>query len=161
MKTKTHICLIGLLFGMLLLIAHPSWAQPKPETAGPRIINAFAVDEGYYGYVWKIYLEAEDPNGQMLRIACSVDQAGYGHYPADWVYLKPGFQKHFKGYVQWNTFSSNTATLSEGAQIVLRVSVLNKAGQESKEVFFPFTFLSGADVDPIRLHLSIKERIQG
>jgi len=109
MKTKTQLYLIGLLFGMVLLMAVQGWTQPKPETTGATIINAFAVDKGYYGYVWKIYLEAEDPNGQMLRVACSVDQPGYGHYPADWVYLKPEFQKHFKGYIQWNTSSSNTA----------------------------------------------------
>jgi hypothetical protein len=142
MKTKTQIYLIGLFFGMVFSIAHQGWAQPKPETTGPTVINAFAVDKGYYGYVWKIYLEAEDPNGQMLRIACSVDQPGYGHYPADWVYLKPEFQKHFKGYIQWNTFSSKGSTLSEGTQIMLRISILDKAGHESKEVVFPFTFLS-------------------
>jgi len=148
MKTKTQLYLIGLLFGMVLLMAVQGWTQPKPETTGATIINAFAVDKGYYGYVWKIYLEAEDPNGQMLRIACSVDQPGYGHYPADWVYLKPEFQKHFKGYIQWNTSSSNTATLCEGTQIMLRVSILDKAGHESKEVFFPFTFLSEARDKP-------------
>jgi len=142
MNTKTQNYLIALLLVMAFLIAHHGWAQPKPEITGATILNAFAVDKGYYGCVWKIYLEAEDPNGQMLRIACSVDQAGYGHYPADWVYLKPEFQKRFKGYIQWNTFSSKASTLSEGTQIVLRVSIFNRAGHESKEVVFPFTFLS-------------------
>jgi hypothetical protein len=144
MKTKREICLIGMLFAMVLLIAPQGWAQRKPETTGATIINAFAVDEGYYGCVWKIYLEGEDPKGQMLRIACSVDQPGFGHYPTDWIYLKPEFQKHFRGYIQWNTFSSNTPTITEGAQIMLRISILDKAGRGSKEVVFPFTFRSEA-----------------
>lgn len=148
MKTKKEIYLVGLLFAMVLLIAHQGWAQQKPEAKGATIINAFAVDEGYYGYIWKIYLEAEDPNGQMLRIACSVDQPGFGHYPADWIYLKTESQKHLKGYIQWNTSSSNTPTLSEGTQIMLRVSILDKAGHESREVVFPFTFRSEARGQP-------------
>ena len=148
MNTKTQNYLIALLLVMAFLIAHHGWAQPKPEITGATIINAFAVDKGYYGCVWKIYLEAEDPNGQMLRIACSVDQPGYGHYPADWVYLKPEFRKHFKGYIQWNTFSTNAPSLSDGTQIMLRVSIFDKAGHESKEVVFPFTFLSEARGQP-------------
>jgi hypothetical protein len=79
----------------------------------------------------------------MLRIASSVDQVGYGHYPTDWIYLKPQYQKGFKGYIQWNTFSSKTPYLSEWTRIELKVSVLDKAGNESNVVIFPFEFVSG------------------
>jgi hypothetical protein len=103
----------------------------------------FAVDKGYYGYIWKIYLEAEDPDGQMLKIACNVDQPFFGLYPTNWIYLKPGFQKHFEGYAQWNTFNSKASYLFDGRQIALKVSVIDKAGNASKEVVFPFAFQSG------------------
>jgi hypothetical protein len=119
------------------------WAQSRSVTKTPIITHAFAVDKGYYGYIWKIYVEAEDPNGEMLRIALSVDQPGYGHYPTDWIYLSPQYQKHFKGYIQWNTFSSKAPYLTEWSQITLKVSVFDKAGNESNEVVFPFTFESG------------------
>jgi len=33
--------------------------------------------------------------------------------------------------------------LREGTQITLRVSIIDKAGSESNEVIFPFTFASG------------------
>ena len=101
------------------------------------------MEKGYYGYIWKIYIEAEDPDGDMLRIAAVVDQPGYGHYPTDWIYLKPQYQKHFKGYVQWNTFSSKASYLREWTQIELKVSVIDKAGNESNVVVFPFEFVSG------------------
>jgi len=117
--------------------------QPRPGTKAPVMTHAFAVERGYYGYIWKIYIEAEDPDGDMLRIAAVVDQTGYGHYPADWIYLKPPYQKHFKGYIQWNTFSSKTSYLTEGTQITLKVSVFDKAENESNEVIFPFTFVIG------------------
>lgn len=117
--------------------------SPKPGTSAPIIKNSFAVEKGYYGYIWKIYIEAEDPDGDMLRIASVVSQPGYGFYPTDWIYLKPINQKHFKGYLQWNTFSSKTHVLREWTQIKLMVSIVDKVGNESKVVVFPFEFASG------------------
>ncbi len=140
MKILKVFCLIGLLLGGTALLASVGWAQSKLETKGPILTHAFAVEKGEYGYIWKIYLEAEDPDGQMLRIGSVVDEAGTGRYPTDWIYLKPQYRTHFKGYLQWNTFSSNAGYMLEGTQIALRVSVFNNNGKESNEVVFPFTF---------------------
>jgi len=125
------------------MFLYPGGGQAKPEAHAPIITRAFAVEKGYYGYIWKIYIEVEDPDGDMLSIACSVDQVGYGHYPTDWIYLKSQYQKHFKGYIQWNTFSSKAPSLREWTQITLRVSIVDRAGNESNEVIFPFTFEYG------------------
>ena len=144
MMNRRLLYLISAMVVALVLSASPRvWAQPKPEIKRPIITRAFAVERGNYGYIWKIYIEAEDPDGDMLRIAAVVDQPGYGHYPTDWIYLKPQHQKRFKGYIQWNTFSSKASYLREWTQITLRVSIVDKAGNESNEVVFPFTFESG------------------
>ena len=142
MRTRRIFGLFSLTLALVLFNAYPGLfgAESKPEARGPIITHAFAVERGYYGYIWKIYLDAEDPDGQMLRIASVVYQVGYGHYPTDWIYLKPQYQKHFKGYIQWNTFSTKASYLPEWTQITLRVSVFDKAGNESNEVVFPFTF---------------------
>ena len=104
---------LGLLLVFTMMFAARGWGEPlfpyggenspKPGTKPPIITHTFAVDRGRYGYIWKIYVEADDPDGDMQRIASVVDQVGYGHYPTDWIYLKPGYEKHFKGYLQWNT----------------------------------------------------------
>jgi hypothetical protein len=151
MNFKKVLCFISLLFALSFFVPGQGWTQLIPYTGGqpklgthaPIITHAFAVEKGYYGYIWKIYIEGEDPDGDMLRIASVVDQTGYGHYPTDWIYLKSPYQKHFKGYLQWNTFSSRTSHLMEWTQITLKVSVIDKAGNESNEVVFPFTFESG------------------
>jgi hypothetical protein len=146
MRITRIFWLSGLTLAFILFSAYPGWVQPlggvqpRPERRGPIITHAFAVEKGYYGYIWKIYLEAEDPDGQMLKIASVVDEEGYGHYPTDWTYLKPQYQKHFKGYLQWNTFSTKASYLPEWTRITLTVSVIDKAGNESNEVVFPFTF---------------------
>jgi len=143
MKTKKILWFLGIVLGILFLGVSQGRAQAKPERKGPIITHGFAVERGLYGYIWKIYLEGEDPDGQMLRIASVLEQVGYGHYPTDWIYLKPQYGKHFRGYIQWNTFSSKGIALKEGDQIILRVSVIDKFGNESREVVFPFTFISG------------------
>jgi len=140
METKRILSFMSVVLGVLLLAVSQDWAEPKPEKKGPIITHAFAVEKGQYGYIWKIYLEAEDPNGQMLRIASVVDEAGTGRYPTDWIYLKPQYQNHFKGFIQWNTYSTNSGVMPEWTQMTLKVSVFDKGGNESNEVVFPFTF---------------------
>jgi len=112
-------------------------------TKAPIITHAFATDKGHYGYIWKIYIEAEDPDGDMDKIAVVVDQVGYGCYPTDWIILRPRYQEHFIGYLQWNTFSSKASDLPEWTHITMKVSIFDKPGNESNEVVFPFTFESG------------------
>lgn len=143
MKIKRNFYLVSLLLVLTFLIPCQGWTQPKPEVKAPIITHAFAVERGNYGYIWKIYIEAEARDGDMLRIASVVDQLGYGHYPPDWIYLKPQYQKHLKGYIQWNTFSSSASHLGEWTLINLRVSIFDKAGNESNEIVFPFSFESG------------------
>lgn len=149
MASKKNLYLASLLVIFTFLVPFQGRAQMFPYIEGgkrtpgtrpPIITHAFAVEKGYYGYVWKIYLEAEDPDGQMLRIASVIDEVGYGRYPTDWIYLKSKYQKHFKGYIQWNTFSARSSYLPEWTQITVRVSVYDKTGSESNEVVFPFTF---------------------
>jgi TolB-like protein len=118
-------------------------AGGQGEPRGPVITHAFTVEKIKYGDILKVYIEAEDPDGKMVRIATVVDQAGYGRYPISWVYLEEKDRKHFKGYLQWNTFSSKTGTLSEGTPITLTISVFDKSGNRSNAFTFPITFESG------------------
>jgi hypothetical protein len=152
MKTKRNLWFLGIVLGFLLLGASQDWAQPKPEMKTPVITHTFAVERGYYGYIWKIYIEAEDPDGDMVKIAAVADQPGIGHYPTDWIYLKSQYQKRFKGYLQWNTFSSKAISVREWTQVALRVSIMDRAGNESNVVVFPFKFEMGIG-DPYQYEL--------
>ncbi len=112
------------------------------DSKGPVITHAFAVDRGHYGCILKIFIEAEDQDGDMDRIAVVVDQTGHGYYPTDWIILKPQYRGHFTGYLQWNTFSSKASYISEWTRMKVKVSIYDKPGNESNEVVFPFTFQS-------------------
>jgi TolB-like protein len=115
---------------------------PPDEPRRPLIKHAFAVEKIMYGDILKVYIEAEDPDGELFRIITVVEQAGYGRYPISWIYLKETDRKHFKGYLQWNTFSSKASVLPEGTPITLTILVRSKFGK-SDSITFPITFESG------------------
>jgi hypothetical protein len=143
MRAKSLLLLLGFIAVMGLTASCAGIPPNKAGTHAPIITHAFAVEKGYYGYIWKIYLEAEDPDGDMYRIASVVNQVGSVRYPPDWINIKPVDGRHFKGYIQWNTFSSKAAYVTEWTEITLRVSIVDRVGNWSNEVVFPFTFESG------------------
>ena len=147
---KKFVCLTGLVFVIVALVFSQDLAQtqPKPGTKAPVITHSYAIEKGRFGDVLKVYVEANDPDSDMFRIAVIVDQAGVGRYPPDWIYLKSQDKGHFAGYLQWNTYSSNTDFLSEWTYIAIKVSVFDKAGNESNVVVFPFEFVSGVISNP-------------
>ncbi len=133
--------------GLILFIAIQGCVSlpVSPPGTRPIITHAFMNKErGTYGSVLRIYLEADNPQGFMFRVATALDQVGYGSYPTDWIYLKPQYQHHLLGYLQWNTFSFHASWMPEWTQITIKVSILDTDGNESNTVVFPFEFVSEA-----------------
>jgi hypothetical protein len=117
-------------------------------TKAPVITQSYAIEKGRYGDVLKVYVEADDPDADMFRIATVVEQVGYGLYPADWIYVRSQDKGHFSGYLQWNTYSSRTGGMSEWTQITIKVSVFDRAGNESNVAAYPFMFVSEVIPNP-------------
>jgi len=143
-KIKKMLVVVAIFAYAGLLGFEVACAEGTSNGSAPIITHSYAVEKGQYGNIWKIYIEANDQDGDMSEIAVVVHQLGYGHYPTDWIVVKPPFRKEMRGYIQWNTFSSKTSYLREWTNITLTVSVFDKTGKESNEVVFPFEFVSGA-----------------
>lgn len=143
MNKKIFLCILGVL-GITLFFFSFGRAQSKADSKGPMITNSFAIEKGYYGYAWKIYIEAEDPTGDMSKIVSIVDQPGMGQYFSDTLPIKLQNQHQLKGYIQWNTFSPTAPYLKDFTTITLKISIFDKAGNESNVVVFPFEFVTGS-----------------
>jgi hypothetical protein len=143
MSRKRVGWLLGAAIALILFSGLRGWAQIQSGSNGPVITHAFTIEKIKYGDILKVYIEAEDPTGDMFRIATVVEQAGSGRYPTSWAYVKTTDRKHIKGYLQWNTFSSKAPFISEGTPITLKVSVFDKSGNQSNAFTFPITFESG------------------
>jgi hypothetical protein len=156
MSRRENLIIVSL--GLLGLIALYGCADNRrvlgapevpPGTKPPVITAYFAPSEGMFGYPIRVYLAAEDPEGDMLRIAVQVSQVGYGYYATDWTFLKPQYSRNFVGYLQWNTSSYRTTFMPEWTQITMKVAVLDKHGVQSNEIVLPYLFVSGARPSPL------------
>lgn len=118
------------------------------ESSVPVIRSAYAVDRARYGSVLKVYIEAEDSAGGMAKVLTSVEQPGMGLYTPDIVTLGSQYGKYFKGYIQWNTFSTRAPYIDDGTTMHVKVVVIDKAGRTSNAFEFPFTFEAGVGPAP-------------
>ena len=115
-----------------------------PSTSGtqpPVITRSYASDHGAYGQTWKIYIEAEDPDGDMFKITSELQQEG-ARYPqsVDSIFVKKRDQKYLKGFLALDTYFLREPSLAVSPRLVLRVSITDKAGNESKTAVFHFEF---------------------
>jgi hypothetical protein len=147
MKINNFVWVRG-AFLLVFLFQGCALMPPTPAgTVAPIITHSYAIERGRFGDTLKFYIEADDPDNDMFRIATVVDQVGYGLYYTDWMYVKPQYSGHFAGYLQWNTFSSR-GDVPEWQRIILKVSVFDKAGRESNVAVFPFEFISEVIKNP-------------
>jgi hypothetical protein len=144
MVAKRFLSPIGILLVVVVLALLQGCVPMQPMQGGkaPVITSSYMIEKGRFGDILKIYIAADDPDNDMLRITTVVEQIGYGRYPTDWIYIKAPYDGRFVGYLQWNTFSRRTSFLQEWTQITVKVSVQDKAGHESNVVVFPFEFIS-------------------
>jgi hypothetical protein len=134
--------------GLIFILAGCSALEPiqKREAAygknSPVITQSFASKELRIGDTWKIYLNAQDPDGDMNEIGCSISQRGIGSYPGSMISLKEENRKEFSGFIYLSTQGiRNTLHLED---IALTVQVRDKAGHSSEPFVFPLEFNSRA-----------------
>lgn len=143
MKHKTGLGMMAMFLAVVFLLCGNGFAaSPEKEKHAPVITRAFVTDQARFGDVLKIYIEAEDPQGDMMRIATQASQNGFGGYATDFIFLKPQYRKQFKGYLRFNTYSARASFLPEWTQLKLTISVIDKAGNESAEVVLPVELIS-------------------
>jgi len=120
----------------------------KPGGSAPVITHWFASKELSRGDTWKIYLEANDPDGDMRQFVCVFDQVGYGSYSAEYVVIKKRHREKLRGYL--NFFSSAGAGLRmpEWTQLRLTVYIRDKGRNTSNKVLFPLVLTVGAKQIP-------------
>jgi hypothetical protein len=142
-RTMKKLILFSSFVVVILLAPYYGWTQERQKTHAPVITHAYAPDRVPYGTTeLKIYIEAEDADGDMNYVFVVVDEPGHGSYPPDRVLLDPRHRSHLKGFLQWNRVRPGPP-LAEGTQIRVRVSIADKFWNVSNEVVFPLTFVSG------------------
>jgi hypothetical protein len=109
----------------------------KDKGHPPIILGYYAPEAIRPGATWKIYLRAEDEDGDMAYIATMLYQAGFGYYSTDYTRLEGKDKKQCFGYISLRTPSDINLTFDKFTmEIVLRDSQNN----QSEIVRLPLTF---------------------
>ena len=109
--------------------------SPKGEVkATPVITQSFASEEIRVRDTWRVYLNASDPNGEMIKIYGIVDQPGQT-YPVSITRVSKENGKEFSGYLYLST--APPANALDGTSITLTVQIQDRSGNFSQPAVFP------------------------
>jgi hypothetical protein len=109
----------------------------KDRGQPPVIVDYYAPDLIRPGTTWKIYLRAEDKDGDMVYVATMLYQEGFGYYATDYTRLEGKDRKGFAGYVSLKTFSDADLTSD---QFTMEIMVRDNQGKRSNTVQLPLAF---------------------
>jgi len=97
---------LAVLISLSLLMASGSMEYAQEKESSPIIHFTYAQQKIRQGDVWKIYLSVDDPQGNMSRIACHIEQDGGVRHKPSFIYLKKGMEKGSTGYFAVYTHNS-------------------------------------------------------
>ena len=107
----------------------------------PVITQSFASPMVKPGETWKVYLKASDPDGDIKALYATVFQYGMGTYPLSITRIKEGDGKDLSGYFYINTGNDYAMNFQN---LIITVSIQDKAGHFSKSAVFPLAFNAGS-----------------
>jgi hypothetical protein len=141
-----------LLFPLIFVVAGcvsmtANQGTSNTPSSPPVITQAFAAKEMRLGEIWKIYLHAADPDGDMYYIAATIDQPGRGGaYPPSRIRIKKSSRHELSGFIYLDTTNSIQQGL-DFTNITLFVQIQDGKGNMSVPFEFPLHFRTGAVQD--------------
>ena len=114
--------------------------REKKGRATPVISQSFASSSLGQGDIWKVYLNASDPDGDMKYIVCTIDQPGIGTSPVSFTRIKEENRQQLSGYIYLNTAGVDGLNFSS---LTLTVQIQDRAGNFSDPVSFSLQFRMG------------------
>ena len=140
--------IVSFMVLLFLMVGCTSLAERQTEPAGspPVITHSFAAEKLSHGHIWKVYLEANDPDGDMRRIVYSISNGEAGHGSGSFV-IKKDNRAGLLGYLD-GFFSSPVTGVAEWTELTLTVYIRDKGGNISNKVVFPLALTRGARQEP-------------
>jgi hypothetical protein len=105
---------------------------PLEGRNAPVIAASFASRQARQGETWKVFLQAEDRDGDMNRIVCTLETPGGGVQPASLIKIREDRRRNLSGYIFLNTETFR----SPFASCRLTVCIQDKNGNTSNPVSF-------------------------
>lgn len=151
MKTRMKVVLILALMILSLVMAGCTTVAKKGTQVGgspPVITNSFAAKEISHGDIWKIYMEAHDPDGDMRQFVCVFDRLGYGAHSPEYVIVKKQHREKMTGYLTFLSGAGGGLQVPEWTRLTLTVYIRDRGGLTSDKVVFPLVLSRGSKEEP-------------
>jgi len=103
----------------------------------PMILDSYAVESVRPGATWRVFLKAQDPDGDMQSIIAELSQPGIGYYPVDFTYIKGADREGFAGYLILRT-PRDYNLLQEYVEV--KLTLLDCEANKSEPVKFTLRF---------------------
>jgi len=103
----------------------------------PMILDSYAAESVRPGATWRVFLKAQDPDGDMQSIIAELFQPGIGYYPVDFTYTKGADREGFAGYLILRT-PRDYNLLQE--YIEVKLTLLDCEANKSEPVNFTLRF---------------------
>ena len=134
---KARLAAMGMVLVGMASCAHMAGMEEKEKTYGknpPVIGQSFAPDRLKAGDLWKIYLKASDPDGDMEAILAAVEQPGIGAYPVSIIKIKGEKGKELSGYVYLNTRGQRGDDFLVNQKLTVSIQIRDTAGHASQPI---------------------------
>jgi len=137
-KLLVTMVMLGMLLGCAISPEFYGWpTEGGPGT--PPVIEAYYAPKSVApGSAWNLYLQAKDPDGDMLYIACIPDQTGYGLLDTTKIPLKGNDRAEFYGYVAMPTPAFITIQAAD-ISFTMAVLIRDQQGNTSQLIKLFFT----------------------
>jgi len=125
--------------------------EEKYGSSKPLIVKYGATERISGGTSWRVYMTAEDPDGDMDKVTFELKQPGRGIYPSQRKKLDSDQGKTFSGYFFLRTPSTSVKNVGayQAITFTLKCKVVDKAGHTSEEITLPFRIVTGKIEQPV------------
>ena len=158
-KKNVILVLAGLLVWSCSTAMTPEQLKEKYGTNPPKIVKYGAAEKVYAGKPWRVYVSAEDLDGDMDTIRFEIKQSGLGIKNRFFKISDPAMTHSFSGY-----FYLHTPTLSPRLDqsflfnpLQFKMKIFDKANHKSDEITIPFHIVSESVDQPIPSNFSADE----
>ena len=110
--------------------------RSSKEKTLPPVIITLSPQRNPQGETWKVFLQAQDADGDMNRIVCILEQPGVGVQPVSFIKIREDRRRNLSGYIFLNTGS---ASGFQFASCRLTVQIQDQKGNVGNSVSFPLT----------------------
>lgn len=144
MRTLVHVVLmLSLMTLPFMMNCCTTTAERREQPGGspPVITNSFASEKLSHGDIWRIYVEAHDPDGDMRYFAYTLRSTGFGRR-VDYVQIRKVDRAKLLGYLRVFTSPPRDA-LGEWAHFTLTLYIQDRSGKTSDKVTFPVALSRG------------------